>query len=73
MSRCAHKPDLTQRRQVEAMAALLRALRAEGTISIGAITRALTERKVPPPRGVRWHISSTANLLARAQKLAELG
>jgi DNA invertase Pin-like site-specific DNA recombinase len=48
---------------------LLRTLRAEGTITIGAVTRALNERKISVPRGERWHVSSVANLLARAQKL----
>ena len=48
---------------------VLRALRAEGTITIGAITRSLNERRIPTPRGSRWHVSSVANLLARAQKL----
>jgi hypothetical protein len=37
--------------------------------SIGAITMALNERRVPTPRGARWHVSSVANLLARAKKL----
>ena len=48
---------------------LLRSLRAEGTITIGAITRSLNERKIPAARGSRWHVSSVAKLLARAQKL----
>lgn len=48
---------------------LLRTLRAEGTIGIGAITRSMNERKIPTARGSRWHVSSVANLLARAQKL----
>jgi DNA invertase Pin-like site-specific DNA recombinase len=48
---------------------VLRALRGEGTITIGAVTRALNARKIPVPRGTRWHVSSVANLLARAQKL----
>ena len=47
---------------------LLRTLRSEGAITIGAITRSLNERKVQTPRGSRWHVSSVANLLARAQK-----
>ena len=51
---------------------LLRALRAEGTITIGAIMRSLNERRIPTPRGSRWHVSSVANLLARTQKLEEL-
>jgi DNA invertase Pin-like site-specific DNA recombinase len=48
---------------------LLRSLKAEGTITIGAVTRALNERKVPTARGSRWHVSSVANLLARAQRI----
>jgi DNA invertase Pin-like site-specific DNA recombinase len=48
---------------------LLRTLRGEGTITIGAVTRALNERKIPTARGARWHVSSAANLLARASKL----
>src|ERR1043166_485901 len=51
------------------MLPLLPMLRAEGTITIGAITRSLNERKIPTKRGARWHVSSVANLLARAQKL----
>ena len=39
------------------------------TITIGAVTRSLNERKIPTARGSRWHVSSVANLLARAQKL----
>jgi DNA invertase Pin-like site-specific DNA recombinase len=48
---------------------LLRTLRAEGTITIGAITRSLNERKIPTQRGSRWHVSSVVNLLTRAHKL----
>src|SRR4051812_40941499 len=47
---------------------LLRTLRREGTITIGAITRSLNERRIATARGSRWHVSSVANLLARAQK-----
>jgi DNA invertase Pin-like site-specific DNA recombinase len=54
------------------MLPILRTLRAEGALTIGAVTRSLNERKVPTARGSRWHISSVANLLARAQKLEEL-
>jgi hypothetical protein len=52
-----------------AASSFLRTLRAEGAITIGAITRSLNERKIPTPRGSRWHVSSVANLLARMQKL----
>jgi DNA invertase Pin-like site-specific DNA recombinase len=48
---------------------LLRSLRAEGAVTIGAVTRSLNDRKVRTARGSRWHVSSVANLLTRAQKL----
>jgi hypothetical protein len=51
---------------------LLRSIRAEGAQSIGAITIALNERKIPTARGARWHVSSVMNLLERAQKLDAL-
>ena len=51
---------------------LLRAIKAEGAHTIGAITEALNDRKIPSPRGARWHVSSVMNLLARAQALEAL-
>jgi DNA invertase Pin-like site-specific DNA recombinase len=48
---------------------LLRILRNEGAITIGAITTALNDRRVLTPRGARWHVSSVANLLAHTQTL----
>jgi hypothetical protein len=42
------------------MLPILRMLRAEGTITIGGITRSLNERKIPTVRGSRWHVSSVA-------------
>ncbi len=44
----------------------------EGAITLAAIATALNDRKIPTPRGVRWHVSSAMNLLARAQKLEAL-
>jgi hypothetical protein len=49
--------------------AALRIVRNEGSITLAAITPALNDRRVPTPRGARWHMSTVANLLARAQKL----
>jgi DNA invertase Pin-like site-specific DNA recombinase len=57
---------------VRGLLPLLRALRAEGTISIGGVTRALNERKIQTARGASWHVSTVMNLLARAQKLDAL-
>ena len=51
---------------------ILRAMRNEGTTSIGAITRSLNVRNVQAPRGSRWHVSSVANLLVRVEKLESL-
>src|SRR5687767_3489495 len=51
---------------------VLRAVRNGGTITLAAISKALTDRKIPTPRGGRWHVSTVAALLARTQKLAEL-
>jgi len=51
---------------------LLRIIRAEGATTLAAITTAFNERRVPTPRGRRWHVSSVANLIARAQKLEAL-
>jgi hypothetical protein len=59
----------TADQQARSLVPALRAIQAEGILSIGAITRAFNERKVPTPRGSRWHVSSVANLLARTQKL----
>jgi hypothetical protein len=53
----------------KSMLPILRTLRAEGAITIGAIMRTLNERKIPRQRGSRWQVSSVASLLARAQKL----
>jgi DNA invertase Pin-like site-specific DNA recombinase len=56
----------------ERLLPLLRTLRNEGAITIGAITRSLNDRKIPTPRGSHWHVSTVANLLVRAQKLEGL-
>lgn len=55
--------------QARRLLPLLRILRSEGVVTIGAVTRSLNERKIPTPRGSQWHVSSVANLLSRAQKL----
>jgi DNA invertase Pin-like site-specific DNA recombinase len=48
----------------------LSAIRAAGTTTIGATTRALNQRGIRSPRGGQWHVSSVSNLLARAQRFA---
>jgi hypothetical protein len=51
---------------------LVRAVQKTGAGTLEAITCALNERGVRPARGTRWYVSSVANLLARAQKLADV-
>jgi len=51
---------------------VLRTVRNEGSITLAAITTALDDRRIPTHRGTRWHVSTVANLLARAQKLEGL-
>ena len=56
----------------ESLLPVLHAIRATGARSLGAITLALNERRIPTPRGARWHVSTVANLLARAGRLEQL-
>jgi hypothetical protein len=53
--------------QARCLLPLLRTLKAQGTITLRAVTRALTSAS--SRRRVGWHVSSAANLLARASKL----
>jgi len=56
-------------RFVQELLPLLTAIRASGTTTIGATTRALNQRGIRSPRGGQWHVSSVSNLLARAQRI----
>src|SRR3954465_10155360 len=47
------------------------AIRNAGTISLQGISEALNKQGIRTPRGKRWHVSSVANLLARAKVLVE--
>ena len=58
--------------QVRRLLPVLRAVRNEGAHTLAAITSAFNDRKLPTPRGAQWHVSTVANLLARAQKLEAL-
>jgi DNA invertase Pin-like site-specific DNA recombinase len=49
---------------------IVKAIRATGATTLEAITRALNDRGVRSACGARWHVSSVANLLARASKLS---
>lgn len=60
----------TADRFVRDMLPLLTAIRAAGANTIGATTKALNQRGIRSPRGGQWHVSSVANLLARAHRFA---
>ena len=47
------------------------AIRSAGTTSLGGISAALNKQGIRTARGKRWHVSSVANLLARAKLIAE--
>jgi DNA invertase Pin-like site-specific DNA recombinase len=51
---------------------IIEAIRRTGATTLEAMTRALNERGIRPARGTRWYASSVANLLGRANKLAEV-
>jgi DNA invertase Pin-like site-specific DNA recombinase len=46
----------------------LNAIRAAGTTTIGATTKALNQRGIRSARGGQWHVSSVSNLLTRAKR-----
>src|SRR4051794_23542865 len=47
------------------------AIRNAGTISLQGISEALNKQGIKTPRGKRWHVSSVANVLSRANLLAD--
>jgi DNA invertase Pin-like site-specific DNA recombinase len=48
------------------------AIRHSGAETLEAICAALNQQGIRTPRGKRWHVSSVANLLARAKTLAQV-
>jgi DNA invertase Pin-like site-specific DNA recombinase len=51
---------------------LVQTIRDSGAITLDAISCGLNERGIRTARGARWHVSSVANLLARARKFDHL-
>lgn len=51
---------------------IIEAIRRTAATTLEAITKALNECGIRPARGPRWYASSVANLLSRANKLAEV-
>jgi DNA invertase Pin-like site-specific DNA recombinase len=52
------------------LAPVVAAIRSSGAATLEAITVALNQRGIRSARGGRWHASSVANLLARANRSA---
>ncbi len=59
--------DRSGHRLRPALLPVIDAVRQTGARSIGAISRALNQRGIRTARGGKWHVSSVANLLARAR------
>jgi DNA invertase Pin-like site-specific DNA recombinase len=49
---------------------IVNAIRATDATTLETITRALNDRGIRSARGAAWHVSSVANLLARAKNLS---
>ena len=55
--------------QAKALASTIRALQANGLVSLSTIARALNERKIPTALGGSWHATSVRRLLHRLKRL----
>jgi Recombinase len=55
--------------RAKALASTIRALRARGLVSLGAIARELNEGEIPVARGGKWHRTSVSRLLHRLERL----
>jgi hypothetical protein len=56
--------------RAKALAPTIAKLRKAGFVSIRAITRELSERKIPTAQGGKWHPSSVKRLLRRLERLS---
>jgi hypothetical protein len=45
---------------------IVETIKASGVVSLAGIARALNARGMRSARGAQWHVSTVANLLARA-------
>ena len=55
--------------RAKALAPTIAKLRKAGFVSIRAITRELSEREIPTPRGSRWYRGRVRQLLLRLDRL----
>jgi DNA invertase Pin-like site-specific DNA recombinase len=51
---------------------MIRTIQSTGPIGMVSIARELNRRGIRTSRGAQWHVSSVANILARANELASL-
>jgi DNA invertase Pin-like site-specific DNA recombinase len=58
---------------VASLAPVLSAIRNTGADTLDAISRAFNEKGIRTARGARWHVSTVANLLARARRIEDVG
>jgi Recombinase len=54
------------------MLPIVRSMQSAGPIGMASIANELNGRCIRTPRGARWHVSSVANILARANELDAL-
>jgi hypothetical protein len=55
--------------RAEALAPTIANIQSAGFVSLNAITRELSEREIPTPKGGKWHPGSVRRLLLRLQRL----
>ena len=53
--------------RAEALAPTIAKIQSAGFVSINAITRELSEREIPTPKGSKWHPTSVKRLLQRLE------
>ena len=55
--------------RAEALGPTIRKLRKAGFVSVKAIAGELNERRIPTPRGGKWHLTMVTRLLQRLERL----
>jgi Recombinase len=55
--------------RAKSLASTIRALQADGVVTVNAIARELNQREIPTARRGRWHPSSVSRLLQRLKRL----
>ena len=55
--------------RAKALASTVAKIQNAGFVSINAITRELSEREIPTPKGGKWHPTSVKRLLQRLKRV----